>query len=66
MKTSSYWVVIIITIIVSGCEKSSGPTSQTTKQSNTQHVSVVTQHNNISRDGLNAHETLLTDFECQC
>ena len=51
-------MVLIILISIS-CKKKSN-SGQTTIIPNDQHVSVVTQHNNNTRAGLNDHETTLT------
>lgn len=55
------WLALLIIVGAIGCDKHGSVAPHTNYYlNNTQHVSVVTQHNDISRDGLNAHETLLT------
>ena len=58
MFNKRVFIVLIILFSIS-CKKKNN-SGQTTIIPNDQHVSVVTQHNNNTRAGLNDHETILT------
>ena len=58
MLNKKVFIALIILISIS-CKKKSN-SGQTIIIPNDQHVSVVTQHNNNTRAGLNDHETTLT------
>ncbi len=57
----NFWLVFSSALAAISCSKNTNTTPEVNHYlNNPQHVSVVTQHNDISRDGLNARETLLS------
>ena len=59
MKQIALFLPVFI-LIITGCKKTETAAGNVNYLNNPQHVSVLTQHNDNTRAGLNAQETLLT------